>query len=60
MVGLWCYNLSGVTELLVKRDPHYGRMCFKLFSAVEKASATAFSTAKNLELLELYSILKDF
>ena len=23
MVGLWCYNQSGVTELLIMRDPHY-------------------------------------
>ena len=38
MVGLWCDNQSGVTELLIMRDPHYGlmrdphysRMCFKL------------------------------
>ena len=29
MVGIWCYNQSGVTELLIMRDPHYGRMCFK-------------------------------
>ena len=28
MVGLWCYNQSDVTELLIMRDPHYGRMCF--------------------------------
>ena len=29
MVGLRCYNQSGVTELFIMRDPHYGRMCFK-------------------------------
>ena len=29
MVGLWCYNQSGVTELLIMGDPHYDRMCFK-------------------------------
>ena len=29
MVGLWCYNQSGVNELLIMMDPHYGRMCFK-------------------------------
>ena len=23
MVGLWYYNQSGVTELLIMRDPHY-------------------------------------
>ena len=33
MVGLWYCNQSGVTELLIMRDPHYqgdyGRMCLK-------------------------------
>ena len=29
MVGLMRYNQSGVTELLIMRDSHYGRMCFK-------------------------------
>ena len=29
MVDLWYYNQSGVTELLIMRHPHYGRMCFK-------------------------------
>ena len=29
MVGLLCYNLSGVTELLIMKDPHYGRMSVK-------------------------------
>ena len=29
MVGIWCYNQSGATELLVMRDFHYGRMCFE-------------------------------
>ena len=47
MVGLWCYNQSGVIELLLMRDPHYDRMCFK---------SVPF-TAKNVELLELYPIL---
>ena len=27
MVGLWCYNHSGATELLIMRDFYYGRMC---------------------------------
>ena len=26
-------NQSGVTELLIKRDPHYDRMCFKSVEA---------------------------
>ena len=29
LVNLCCYNQSGVTELLIMRDPHYGRVCFK-------------------------------
>ena len=29
MVGLWCYNQSGVTELLIMRDSNHFRMCFK-------------------------------
>ena len=29
MVGRWCYNQSGVTDLFIMRDPHYGRMCIK-------------------------------
>ena len=29
MVGLWYYNQSDVTEQLIMRDLHYGRMCFK-------------------------------
>ena len=44
MVGLWYYNQN---QLLIMRDPHYVRMCFKSvktlrgtkFLAVEKASA---------------------
>ena len=29
MVGIWYYNQSGATELLIMSDFHYGRMCFK-------------------------------
>ena len=29
MVGIQGYNQSGVTELLIMRDAHYGRMCFE-------------------------------
>ena len=66
MVDLWCYYQSGVTELLIMRDSHYGRMCFKsdktlraLHSQLWKRhrpSASAFSTTKNVELLGLYPI----
>ena len=28
-VGLCYYNKAGVTELLIIRDPHHSRMCFK-------------------------------
>ena len=27
MAGLWCYIQSSVTELLIMRYPHCGRMC---------------------------------
>ena len=33
MVGLWCCNQSGVTELLILKNPHYGHMCFKSVKA---------------------------
>ena len=29
MVGLWCYNQSGMTELFIMRDPHYVLSQFK-------------------------------
>ena len=29
MVGIWYYNQSGVTEVLIRKDPHYDRMCFR-------------------------------
>ena len=48
MVGLWCYNQSGVTELLIMRDPHYGRMCFKSVKTLG---------ALHVELLGFYPIL---
>ena len=58
MVGLWCYNQSDVTQLLIMRDSHYGRTCFKsvktLALAVKKAST--FTTAKNVELPGPYTI----
>ena len=66
MVGLWCYNQSGVTELLIMRDPHDGRMCFKSFKTLgtlhsqlwrkPRPSASAFPTAKNVDFLGLYPI----
>ena len=66
MVGLWCYNQSDVTELLVMKDPLYDRVCFKsvkTFGALNPQlpkrpllSASAFSTTKNVELLGLYHI----
>ena len=31
MVGLWYYNQSGATELLIMRDFNFGLMCFKLY-----------------------------
>ena len=48
----WCvfryYNESGVTELLIIRDPHYGRMCFKSVKTSGVPSASAFFTSKNI------------
>ena len=59
-------SYHGVTELLFMRDPHNGGMCFNgrmclnprssTFLAVEKVSASAFSVAKNVELLGFYPI----
>ena len=56
-----------VTELLIMREPHYGRICFKsvktlgaLHSSLWKKSrpsASTLSTAKNVELLGVYPIL---
>ena len=31
----WDYNQSGVTELLIMRDPHFEPMCFKSVKSVE-------------------------
>ena len=36
MVGLWYYNQSGVAELLIMRDLHYGRMCFNSLEVVSR------------------------
>ena len=59
-----CYKQSGVTELLIMKDPHYGRMCFKsvktlgaLYSSLWKMprpSASASSTVQNVELFGLH------
>ena len=60
IVGLWCYNHSGVTELLIMRDPHYCQMCFKsvktLILSCGKSLGLGFFTVKNVELLGLYPI----
>ena len=68
MVGLWCYNQSGVTELLIMRDPYhhdYGQMCFKSVKTLEALHSqlwkrskpeSTFFTAKNVEFLGLYPI----
>ena len=62
MVGLWYYDRSGATELVIMRVFYYGRMCFKsvktlkssTFLALQKASAVF--KAKNVEFLGLYHI----
>ena len=41
------------------RGPHYGWMCFKSVKTLGALhSASAFSTAKNAELIGLYSIFR--
>ena len=64
MVGLWCYNQSGMTELLIMREPHYGRTCFKSVKTLGDQHsqlwnrpwplASVFSTTKNVEFLRLF------
>ena len=54
MVGLWYYNQSGVTELLIMRDPHYGRMCLK--SVKTLGTSLAVEQIKIVEHLGLYAI----
>ena len=49
MVGLWHYNQSCVTELLIMRDPHYDRMCFKSVLGlypIQRKSEVVFSKSK--------------
>ena len=59
IVCLWCYYQSGVTELLIMRDPPYGRICqlktsgFSILSC-EKGLGLDHFTAENLELRGLY------
>ena len=59
MVGLWCYNQSGVTELMIMRDPHYCGMCFKSrgspFLAVKKASAFGLGPFTHLWFYPVHS-----
>ena len=50
------YEQSGATKLLIMRDLHCGRS--STFLALQKASATAFRKAKNVEILVLYPIRK--
>ena len=53
MECLWYYNQSGVTELLIMRDPYYGWMCFR---SVKTLGASAFSTARNVELYPILHV----
>ena len=53
MAGLWCYNQSGVIELLIVRDPHYGLVCFK---SVKTLGALRSSLWNRPRLRVLYSI----
>ena len=60
MVGLGCYDQSGVTEQLVMRDTHYARMCFKpselYILSCGKDHGLGLFTTKNVKLLGLYPI----
>ena len=52
-------TLFALKELLILRDSHYVRMCFKSVKTLWKKprpSAKAFSTAKNVELFGYYPI----
>ena len=63
---LWYCNQSGVNDLLIMRDPHYVRMCFKSVKTIgalhswlwkrHRPSASTFFKAKNVELLRLFPI----
>ena len=59
MVGLWSYNQSGVTDILIMRDPHYGHMCFKSVKTLGTFLAVEKATAKNVAFLGFYTILSD-
>ena len=64
MVGLWCYNQSGVAELLIMRDPHYQVIMVVGFLNQLKHSESYILSCeksldlfhKNLGLLGLYPI----
>ena len=64
VIGLCYFNQSGVTELLIMRDPHCVRMCFKsvktlgayILSCGKGLWPRPFSTAKNVEHLRLFPI----
>ena len=63
---IYIFILSGVTQLLIIRNSHFGRMCFKSVKTLRvlhsklwkrlRPSASTFFTAKNVELLGLYPI----
>ena len=45
IVSLWCYNQSGVTELLIMRDPHY---CLMWLSQLKLLELYILSCGKGL------------
>ena len=59
MVGLWCYNQSGVAELLIMRDPHYLILIRCVLSQLKPSELyiLSFFTANNVELPGFYPIL---
>ena len=69
MVGLRSYNQSGVTELLIMRDPDYQVIIIMVGCVLSQLKpselyilsckkASALFTAKNVELLGIYPIPK--
>ena len=48
MVGLWYYNLSGVTELMISRDPHCARVCFKSVKTLGTPRSSTFLAVRHV------------
>ena len=53
-----CLSHCSLYELLIMRDSHCGRMCFKSVKTIEGSPFLAIKTVKNVEPLGLYPIQK--